>query len=195
MTVKTIQFRVAGLNFFNKYDKFLTYNICEVSKLSISTGKLTRISIFLALALALQFAHLPQLATGPAINAVLLISACHVGYWAIMIGVLTPLIALLAGILPSILTPFVPVIMFANVSFIVVFLLFARLTVLLRVALAAVIKYMVFFVALHYIFVLLDIALPEPLLAAFGLVQLFTALLGGVVAVVVCRYLIVPANN
>ena len=56
---------------------------------------LTRTAILLAITLAFQMLGFPQMVTGPAVNAMLLLSGTYVGgIGAVIIGMLTPLIAL-----------------------------------------------------------------------------------------------------
>ena len=83
----------------------------------INVKWLARTAILLALTLAFQMIGLPQPVTGPAVNAMLLISGTYVGaLGGIIIGLLTPLIAFARGILPPPLAPMIPFIMLGNAT-------------------------------------------------------------------------------
>ena len=67
---------------------------------------ITRTGILLAVALIIQMGGFPQSITGPIINTVLYLSVLLVGSWSgIIIGICTPVIAFMRGILPSPLGP------------------------------------------------------------------------------------------
>ena len=67
---------------------------------------ITRTGILLAVALVVQMGGFPQSITGPIINTVLYLSVLLVGSWSgIIIGICTPVIAFMRGILPPPLCP------------------------------------------------------------------------------------------
>jgi len=129
--------------------------------------------------------------TGPVVNAILLLAAIYVGVsGGVIIGLFTPLVAFMVGILAPPLAPLIPVIMIANAILVVAFYGVGKYyNKFLAVVVAAVAKFLTFYIALHYVLVLLGITLPPALVAAFGLPQLFTALAGGFVAALIAsRY-------
>ncbi|MGI6486166.1 MAG: hypothetical protein ACOX15_07705 [Tepidanaerobacteraceae bacterium] len=70
---------------------------------------ITRTAILLAITLAFQMLGFPQVVTGPAVNGMLLISGTYVGgIGAVIIGLLTPFIAFMRGILAPPLAPMIP---------------------------------------------------------------------------------------
>jgi len=72
-------------------------------------------SILAALTFAGQAAGLPQPFTGPFVNAMLLLILAFVGWGpAVAIGFVTPVVALLRGVLPPALGPALPVIAVGN---------------------------------------------------------------------------------
>jgi len=186
----------------------------------IRTQQITRIALFLALALAIQFMRFPQPITGPAINAILFLTALILGpYAALLIAVLTPGIALLTGIISPPIAPLVPLIMLANAILVLVFGGAYRLVpiiieglrpyisiklrynscsfwlLLSSVGLASLTKFgFLLWTTQHLVKWLyqigwLKITIPENALLAFQLPQLYTALAGGLLAIIIYRYL------
>lgn len=151
---------------------------------------ITRTAVLLAIALAVQALHLPTLVTGSVINGVLVLTAISCGFWAaVLIGCITPWMALVTGIIPPAVVPLVPVIIAANITIAGVFFGLQRFQRLAAVIVAALAKFLVFFVTLRYLLQLFQIKIPAPALAAFQIPQLITALVGGITAVIVARYL------
>lgn len=151
---------------------------------------ITRTGVLLAIALTVQLMHLPSYFTGPAINAVLILAAIFVGIsGGILIGCITPGVALIMGIIPPIVAPLVPVIMIANAVLVLVFNLLAQTNRYLAFISAALAKFAVFYIAIKYLLQLFSIKIPAPVLVTFQVPQLYTALLGGLAAVIIARYL------
>ncbi len=146
---------------------------------------LTRAAILLAVALAVQSLRLPQGITGPTVNAVLLIGAVLLGPWgAAVIGLLTPLTAFLLGQLNPVLAPAIPFIMAANAILALIFGYGRRVNTYLAVVVAAGVKYLVLSAAVRYV-----INVPPQVGVALQLPQLVTALIGGLVALLVLEAL------
>ncbi|ADL07046.1 ECF transporter S component [Thermosediminibacter oceani] len=144
------------------------------------TKFLTRTALLLAVTLMLQYLKMPQLITGSLVNAMLLIAAGTVGVFSgITIGLLTPLIALLVGILKF--PPMVPFIMAGNALY--VWLYSSQKNAVIGVLLAAVAKYAWLSISVIYILKWFGVRVPPPVVQAFTLPQLFTALLGGAIGV------------
>lgn len=146
---------------------------------------MTRTAILLALTIAFQAAKLPQTFTGPAVNAMLFVAASVVGIGGgVLIGTITPAVALAVGILKPVLAPAVPFVMIANASLVVSYGLLQRSNQCLGIVVAAVIKFLVLFIATQYILVLspkISVALQFP--------QLLTALIGGLAAFLILKAL------
>lgn len=164
---------------------------------------ITETAILLALLVTLQALTKPmgQLVTGSCVNAILAISALVGGpVCGITVALVSPILAFLLGIAPQILT--VPAIMVGNTVFVVILYILADksgknlLRQILALAAAAAAK----FAALYLIVVkLLCGLLAAPLLAAgtlkepmlkvlpatFSWPQLFTALIGGTIALLI----------
>lgn len=161
---------------------------------------ITETAVMLALLIALQALTKPlgQLVTGSFVNAVLAITALVAGLSSgITVAVISPVMAYLLGIAPQILT--VPAIMAGNTVF-VLLLYFLTGKTLARQLLAWVGAAAAKFATLYAIVVWLICgvfaenllssgALKEPMLkvlpATFSWPQLFTALIGGGVALLI----------
>jgi hypothetical protein len=150
---------------------------------------LTRTAVLLALTLALQMMGLPQPFTGPAVNAMLLISGIFVGATSgILIGLLTPWIAFMRGILPPPLGPMIPFIMLGNGVLVALFTWIRRLTAdrgkivgsVVGLLLGALGKFLILSSAVKFV-----VEVPPKIAQAMQIPQLITALTGGVVALVV----------
>ncbi len=156
----------------------------------MKTKTITQLGLLLAIALAIQSLHLPTLVTGPAVNAVLIVSVVFPGILSsIFIGCLTPLAALVLGIIPPVTAPLVPVIMAANAALGITFYLFRKINDYFALTAAAFAKYFVFYLSVNYLIGILNIKIPAPVLAVFQLPQLFTALIGGILGVGIIKHL------
>lgn len=149
--------------------------------MKMDTRTLTRTALLLALTLAIQAFRFPPVVTGPLVNFMLALSVMLVGTGGgMLIGFITPWIALVAGILPAPLAPAVPFIMIGNAVFCLLIGAFAR-NVRLRLAgvmLGAVGKFAVIGGAVSRV-----LTLPAPLAQALLFPQLTNALIGGYLAV------------
>ncbi len=151
---------------------------------------ITRTAVLLAIVLVVQSLRLPNYFTGPVVNAVLIISVLFVGSGSgIIIGCITPLVAVLMGIIPPAAVPLVPIIMFANIILVIFFYLFNKLNKYLAWIVAAAAKFAVFYFCINFLLQIFDIKLPAALLVAFQIPQFYTALLGGFIAIVIAKYL------
>lgn len=155
---------------------------------------LARVALLLAVTLVVQMAGLPQPITGPAVNAMLILATLFVGPWgAVAIGLLTPWVAFLRGTLPAPLGPAIPFIIAGNALLVLVYWAVLRLSrsrplgpgSWAGLLLAAFAKYAVIAGAVQFL-----LHLPPKLAGALGLPQLFTALIGGFIALLVGRALL-----
>lgn len=156
----------------------------------MNTKTITQTGVLLALALAVQFLHLPTYLTGPAVNAVLYTAA---GLGGILSGIficcITPLAALILGVVHPLTMLLVPVIMTANSALVLVFGLLRSKNIFLAVLASALVKYFVFYFTINYLITRLGIKIPLPVAAAFQLPQLVTALIGGALGAAVIKYM------
>ncbi len=164
---------------------------------------ITETAVLLALLITLQAVTKPlgQLVTGSCVNAILAVAALFAGLGSgLVIAVISPILAFLLGIAPQILT--VPAIMAGNAVFIVLLHFLAdpsgrRIAKnILAWLMAAAVKFAVLYLIVAKVICgLLSEALLEtgtlkaPMLqalpATFSWPQLFTALIGGAVALLV----------
>jgi len=147
----------------------------------------TQTAMFFALTLLVQAFGFPQMLTGPLVNAFLLLSTIFSGILSgIIIGLFTPWVALLRGILPAPLGPMVPFIMVGNGALVTVFGLLAKRKSLsfeiVGVCLGALVKYLILSQAVRFL-----VAVPPPVARAMQVPQLVTALLGGAIALGLSR--------
>lgn len=162
--------------------------------------KITETAVLLALLIVLQAVTKPmgQLVTGSCVNAVLAVAALVAGLWSgVAIALISPVLAFLLGIAPNVVV--VPAIMIGNAVFVVLLSVLVKGTIPLRVggmAAAAVGKFAVLYVVVAKIIcgvmsesLLAAGSLKPPMLkalpATFGVMQLFTALIGGGVALLI----------
>lgn len=161
---------------------------------------ITRTAVLLALLIVLQTVtkSLGQMVTGSCVNAMLAIGALFGGLWCgMVIALLSPVLAFLLVIAPQLVT--VPAIMVGNLAFVLV-LHFVSGEALWRRAVAwlgaAVVKFAVLYALVVWIICglasqsllsagLLKAPMLNKLPVMFGLPQLFTALIGGAVAMLI----------
>ncbi len=143
-------------------------------------------ALFLAMAALVQSWHLPQLITGVVINAILLLACQMVSLkWSVAIGMMTPVLALMLGILPSVMLLAVPFIAVANAIYIVLFRRFLSVQMpgnIMAIGLSSLAKFFWLFFAVN---VVLDLP-PEPS-AMLSFPQLFTGIAGGILALLLIR--------
>ncbi len=154
---------------------------------------LVRTSLLLALALAVQSMRMPQMVTGPVINAVLILAVALGGGMVsgILVGSITPWVAVMTGIM--VFAPVAPVIMAGNIALVVVFAVLSRSLGsstgdFLAAVAAALAKFAVMFVGIRWL-VAPSIALPPPAIVMLTTTQLYTAVIGGMLAVSIIKIL------
>ncbi len=153
---------------------------------------LTRSALMLAVILASQGLHLPQMITGPLVNAVLIYSTLTLGLTSgVVLSILAVVGSFILGFMKVPLPPLIPLIMLANIVFVLCFKAFIKDGSLIRLITSmitgAFAKFLVFYLGINYIFSWLNIVVPAPVYAAFGAIQLLTAVIGGIVAILVDR--------
>lgn len=164
---------------------------------------ITETAVMLALLVALQALTKPmgQLVTGSFVNAVLAVTVLVAGlYSGITVALISPILAYLLGIAPQILT--VPAIMAGNAVFVALLYMIAGkdskkiLRQILAWLGAAAAKFAVLYAIVVWLIcgvlaeqLLASGTLKQPMLKAlpvsFGITQLFTALIGGAVALLI----------
>lgn len=145
---------------------------------------LARVALLLALTLAIQSLRMPVFITGSMINLMLVISTALAGTTGgVVIGSFTPMIALLAGILPAPLAPAVPFIMAGNAFYCLIFgagYFRSRAGAWTGLFAGSVIKFSIIAGAARYI-----LALPSPLTEVLFFPQFMNAMAGGTAALLI----------
>lgn len=159
------------------------------------TRQLTLSALLLAIALVAQiigrnFPDFSRLFVGPIVNAVLFIAAalCPLIY-AVIIGCLTPVLALVIGQLKAPLAPMIPFIIVSNIILVLIFSRAEDKLVSRGIwaVIASVAKYLFFLLTTNVLLSSFGISFPEKIMqklpVAFGTTQLIAALIGAVIAI------------
>lgn len=156
------------------------------------TGKsgiimLVRTAVLLALALAIQSLSLSQWITGPVINAILSVASGFMGWpYGVLIGLLTPWMALATGILKF--APAAPVVMAGNATLCLAFGLLYRVNKYAAAGAGSLLKFLVMTAGMKLI-VASKVKVPPVVMASLTITQLYTALIGTGVALLVLQAL------
>lgn len=152
---------------------------------------ISRLAILLAMTMIVQMIGLPQPVTGPLVNLILILSVLLLNLKAaLIIGGITPLIALWRGQLPALLAPMLPFIVLGNILFVVVFggcrLIFRRfklhafLTDLIALVCGATVKFLVLWSgAVWFVPLIFGQEFSPQFILMMSTPQLITALVGG----------------
>lgn len=144
----------------------------------MAVRNLTKLAILLAITLAFQLLGLPQPLTGPAVNAMLILSTLSMGsVGAALIGMLTPVIAFIRGILPPPLGPAIPFIILGNWALVFTFASLQKINKYLALLAGSIFKLLIMAGAVRFL-----LSVPAPVAKALQFPQLITALTGGLVA-------------
>ena len=146
------------------------------------TAWIARTAICLALLLCLQFVtkSLGQFVTGSCVNLVIAMAALIGGLWSgLTVAIVSPFCAYLLGIGPAFVA-LVPCVALGNAVYALIFGLLVRAFLLKKKAVAAIIS-----MALGAVLKFLPQAKYATVTAAFTWPQLITALIGGVLALLV----------
>jgi len=147
----------------------------------------SRTAVLFALTLVIQLLGLPQFITGPLVNAFLLLATMMVGVSSgMVIGLFTPWVAFSRGILPAPMGPMIPFIMLGNVTLVIVFFLITTRRennigfLGLGIVIGSIAKYLVLSQSVTFL-----VSVPPPVAKMMQFPQLITALVGGVIAIVI----------
>ncbi len=162
----------------------------------MSTKKLVQTALFLAITLIFQIGLGPfsQPLVGPAVNMMLIISTLLIGpIYAVIIGSLTPIIALAVGVIK--LPILIPIIIISNALIVSIFGIARKQQLVNKVGflvLGAVAKFTFLALSARYILKFFLPKVPPQIIVAFTWPQLTNALIGGVLALIV--YSALPKN-
>ncbi|OCL26401.1 ECF transporter S component [Orenia metallireducens] len=147
------------------------------------TKWLTRTAILLALTLVVQALGFPAYITGPLVNMMLLLATILVGLESgLLIGALTPWIALVRGILPPPLAVMIPFIIISNLLWVLIYHFLAKKNKYLGIGLAALSKYGILASAVNFL-----VNVPPKIATLMQVPQLLTALAGGLLALSIVK--------
>lgn len=145
---------------------------------------MSRTAILLAIALVFQMGGFPQFITGPLINTVLYLAAMIVGWQGgMLIGILTPVIASIRGILPPPLTPLIPFIALGNSILVILFFWLQSKNKIAGIIIASLVKFLLLTSAVKLV-----VQVPPAIAQMMSLPQLITALAGGAIALVLAHF-------
>jgi len=163
---------------------------------------ISRLALLIALTMVIQIAGFPQPITGPLINMLLFITTTLLGWIAgVILGSLTPLIAVIRGQLPAVLFPLVPFIAIANIILVLAYFLIyykilkhtnllSWLKIVIAIVFAAVAKYLFFILTIKIIFpYIVNFSIPDNVAIILMTPQLITALIGGVLFLILLNIL------
>lgn len=164
--------------------------------------KLVRASLLLAIAIIVQILgknipEINQFLVGPIVNAILILTTFVCGtWWGVGVGVLTPVIAWLVGQLPGPMAPFIPFIMIGNSLFVIFFGILKnqqKWGKYIGLLFGSFIKFLFLSFSAAKLITIFNIGLPSKvaskLVIMMGIPQLVTALIGGVIALVLIELL------
>ncbi len=168
--------------------------ISILRKSRFNLNYLVKTGILLALALTFQIglSSFAQPAVGPMVNMTLLIATIYVGPLAgIIVGSLTPIGAFLLGIMP--LLPVVFFIMGGNAILVILFSVVRKVSKsygdLLGVLIGAFGKFAFLAISIRYIVIYFVPKVPPKLIDALSIPQLYTAIIGGLLALIIAKRL------
>lgn len=156
---------------------------------------ISRLVFLAALTIILEMVGLPQPATGPLVNMMLIYTTLVVSpLGGLALGLMTPLIAVLRGQLPPLLIPMAPFIMIGNALFVILFAAIGRIKSAKKEPLFSLWAWIGLVVSaaakMTWLYVIVRMLLPHligrpapaPLLLLMSLPQFFTAVIGGAFA-------------
>lgn len=191
--------------FFSEETSIIITCPMNAEMMNFNTQQISRLIFLIALTVIIEMLGLPQPVTGPLVNMMLFITTLVLTPLAgIILGSLTPVIAALRGQLPGFLIPMVPFIIVGNAILVLVFSGIRRLLqrvenksniilslpVWLGILGGSFLKFVwLFYSATLLLPLLIRKPLPETVIAMMAMPQFITALIGGLLAVVILNLL------
>ncbi len=156
---------------------------------------ITRTALLLALVITIQLAGrlLPNSSfiVGPLVNACLLVSTALTGVWSgIIISVASPYASLINNHAPvaAALLPFAPFVALGNAVYVLSYYLLRKKSAVAGICIGSILKFAFLFSAINIFLSVLNFPkFAKVLTLLFGWPQLFTALLGGMIALAVIK--------
>jgi hypothetical protein len=153
--------------------------VIENKKISIST-----LTLLIGIAVAAPLLIHQQLITGSIINAELILGASILGVSdGLLIGLIPSTIALVVGILSPALAPMIPFIILSNAILVLVFSYLSKINYWLGAIAASICKFAFLYATSSVVInLLLNKQLTPAVRQTMNLIQLFTALMGSLLA-------------
>ncbi|MFZ7131853.1 MAG: ECF transporter S component [Eubacteriales bacterium] len=157
----------------------------------MNTNKLVRTALLLALALLFQigFLQIAQPLVGPLVNMTLILATLIVGAASgIFIGIITPVVAFAMGIIG--IAPLIPLIIIGNTLWVVIFYIFNDMIKVkgnkwMGIIAGAFVKFSFLAISVRTVLTIFMPKVPPAVIATFTLPQLYTAFLGGTIALLI----------
>ncbi len=161
----------------------------------INKTKLTHFFSLTIVAIMLPIFVHNQIITGSIINAILILSTVLIGIRsAVLISLFPSVIALSSGLLPAMLAPVVPFIMIGNILLVITFDFFwnnsenKKIAYISGIIFGAIFKFLFLYLSVNIIVKLLvKQELIVKVAKMMSLMQLTTALVGGVLALIILK--------
>lgn len=159
------------------------------------TQKLVVAAMLLTMAVIIQMLgksvpQVSQFLVGPTVNAILILTLYFSGLkWALLVGITTPVLAFLTGVLATPMGPFIPFIAIGNGLYLLMFGLLKnqRNGETIGVILGSFLKFIFLYLSATQIINIFALGIPEPvkqnLAISMGIPQFLTALIGGFAAI------------
>ena len=161
----------------------------KVAVFSTATTRLF-LSLFLLITVVPLIIH-HQWFTGVIVNAVLILSYQRLGLRCALFLTFVPSVAALtSGLLPFAFIPFIPFIVTGNISLILVFHCLGEINDILKMFLAAIAKFIFLYTSVQLVIPLFLADMQQSIVfTLMGWHQLVTALVGGLIALSICKVL------
>ncbi|MCK9224075.1 MAG: hypothetical protein M0R46_14210 [Candidatus Muirbacterium halophilum] len=146
--------------------------------------KTIEVSLFLALIAVFQIFHLPQIITGIFVNSILIFIFLRLGlYYGVISCILSPTLGMLTGFLSPALYFSVPVIIFGNIVFVLLYKYLKKHRFFIRFFIPQLVKALFIYIgALIFLKVFNFNVPPNFFVAFFSFIQIITAIFGTILA-------------
>lgn len=160
-----------------------------ISLVRANTRALVLLAVFLSIVTLAPLLKV-QAITGVIVNAILFLSVLYIGWrWAILVALVPSAISIGVGLLPMPFAPMVPFIMLGNIVLIVVFSLFKAKSFGWAMLGASILKFVFLYATSHYVVsFFVKKAILAKLLIMMSWPQLYTAILGGILAYLIYKF-------
>lgn len=165
--------------------------IYQLSSKAFSKSFVVKLGIFSILMLTAAFIPLikQQMIVGSMVNATLFLSTALLGLeYGVLVALIPSLIAISVGLLPIILAPMIPFIMFSNIILIFSFNLLKKKNYLIGIFVSSFLKFLFLF---FFSYIVVNLIIKEEVIskviAMMQWPQLTTALAGGLISYIVIK--------